>query len=100
MIFCSQCGSTVQEGEQFCSECGGLIPAGRSNENPTVAPATQFVQPQSVQPVSAPASAPGAAIAPKQPTNTIALLAIPLGLLVLVVVIVIAISSSNRTSSS
>ena len=44
-MFCSNCGSQIEEGRKFCSNCGAQV----ENNGPATQTATQAVEPQVVQ---------------------------------------------------
>jgi hypothetical protein len=103
MIICSQCGITVEDGEQFCSECGARVATTTASQSSPASPsATQstpgqgYQQPYSASPLS---STP---VASKQKTSPIVWVAIPFGLLVIVILTVIgfSVSTSNNNSST
>src|SRR5260221_10413491 len=101
MIICSQCGGSVEDGEQFCSECGARVATVTASQSPPDSPlATQspqgqgYQQPYSASPLS---STP---VASKQKTNPIVWVAIPFGLLVIVILTVIGFSVSNSNNNN
>ncbi len=101
MIICSQCGSTVEDGEQFCSECGARVATVTASQSPPISPSgTQSTLGQSDQqsfPASPLSSTP---IGSKRQINPIVWVAIPFGLLVIVILTVIGFSVSNSNNNS
>lgn len=101
MIFCNQCGSTVEDGEQFCTECGARVVAMTASQSPTIASVgSHAAQSPANQPIYTTAPLSSATASAKKPTNPIIWVAIPFGLLVIVILTVIgfSVSSSNNNS--
>src|SRR6266404_6065737 len=102
MIICSQCGSTVEDGEQFCSECGARVGMATASQSPPFSPSvtqsTQGLSDQQTYTAASPLSS--TPTAPKKQTNPIVWVAIPFGLLVVVILTVIGFSVSNSNNNS
>lgn len=88
-MYCSSCGSLINEGQSFCANCGAPVPAKAAQpvaqvQQPVVQPQQPAVQPQSVvqsqavtpQPVSA-------SPAPVKKSNGMAITAFVLGIFTL-----------------
>ena len=110
MIICSECGSTVEESEQFCSECGNRVPNITATQ-PQPITSSQSIQSQpqpAAYAVASPAALPtldfggsSTVTTPAQSTSTSNVPKIVLGVVagafLLAVIILIAITAGGKS---